>query len=98
MNWLIGDFLAQYKIQVFSWGSLTPGSPSGLAACVSDERYGTSGSYYSWEGEVRVGWVFGENFKYLRSWKLMMFDVFFQLYVPQWVLGVQISTQNVSIY
>lgn len=75
-----------------------PGSPSGLAACVSDERYGTSGSYYSWEGEVRIGWVFGENFKYLRSWKLMMFDVFFQLYVPQWVLGVQISTQNVSIY
>eukprot|EP00434_Breviolum_minutum_P035018 symbB.v1.2.030993.t1/scaffold3549.1/size54238/3 len=26
-----------------------------LAACVSDERYGTSGSYYSWEGEAGTG-------------------------------------------
>lgn len=89
INWLIGDFLVQYfwfrcfREEVWH----LPGSPSGLAACVSDERYGTSGSYYSWEGEVRVGWVFGEKFKFLRSWKLMMLDVFFQLYVPQWVLG-----------
>eukprot|EP00913_Durusdinium_trenchii_P021182 g19903.t1 len=26
-----------------------------LAACVADERYGTSGSYYSWEGEAGTG-------------------------------------------
>jgi hypothetical protein len=24
-----------------------------LAAVVADDRYGTSGSYYSWEGEAR---------------------------------------------
>ena len=88
INWLIGDFWLSTKFRCFREGVWhLPGSPSGLAACVSDERYGTSGSYYSWEGEVRVGWVFGEKFKFLKSWKLMIFYVFFHLYVPQWILG-----------
>ena len=89
INWLDWWFLVQYFwLRCFREGVWhLPGSPSGLAACVSDERYGTSGSYYSWEGEVRVGWVFGEKFKFLKSWKLMIFYVFFHLYVPQWILG-----------
>jgi len=32
-----------------------------LAACVSDPRYGTSGSYYSWEGEAGTGGAGGRD-------------------------------------
>mmetsp|Transcript_27302 Transcript_27302/g.51103 ORF Transcript_27302/g.51103 Transcript_27302/m.51103 type:complete len:441 (+) Transcript_27302:58-1380(+) len=32
-----------------------------LAACVSDERYGTSGSYYSWEGTAGTGGAGGRD-------------------------------------
>eukprot|EP00438_Fugacium_kawagutii_P002491 Skav209084 [mRNA] locus=scaffold207:572241:579778:- [translate_table: standard] len=59
--WLVGEQrnIIAYPLQVFQ--NLFPAfhktvtKAQGLAACVADDRYATSGSYYSWEGEAGTG-------------------------------------------